>query len=465
MRFLSDIFLLNSPLAERLYFGYAAELPIVDYHCHLPPADIAADRRFEHLTALWLEGDHYKWRAMRAQGVEERYCSGDAPPWEKFEQFAATVPYTLRNPLYHWTHMELRNPFGWEGLLSPATAREVYAHAGDCLREPAFSAVSLLQRRRVEVLCTTDDPADDLAFHRQFAASGSALRMYPTFRPDKYLAAQEPAAYNAWLDRLEAAAGQEIRSFEELVEALRKRAAYFASLGCRLSDHGLEYLYASDSGAIEASWAFFKVRRGHLLSPDELLALRSALLHELGLLYHELGWVMQFHLGAQRNNNSRMMARLGPDGGFDSIGDWPQAQPLARYLDRLDQQERLAPCILYNLNPADNEIFASMCGNFQEGPRPGKLQWGAAWWFLDQKDGIERQLDVLSQFGLLRHFVGMLTDSRSFLSYSRHEYFRRILCERLASEALRGELPADEALLGQAVQEICYENAKRYFGF
>jgi glucuronate isomerase len=460
-----DDFLLESELAKRLYHEHAARQPIIDYHCHLPPDKIANDHRFSTLTEIWLEGDHYKWRAMRANGVDERYCTGDAPDFEKFQAWARTVPFTLRNPLWHWTHLELKRPFGvTDRLLGPDTARSIYDECNQRLGE--LSTQTLLREFDVLVVCTTDDPTDSLEHHAAHRKSPAAAhtRMFPTFRPDRALAVDDPAGFVDWIERLEAASGRTVARYRDLLDALEARHTAFHELGCRLSDHGLERLYAAETTPDEVEAAFARARRGQPLDPLAIEKYRSALLHDLALLDHARGWTQQFHLGALRGNNTRSLRLLGPDTGYDSIGDEPQARPLSRFLDALDRKEKLAKTILYNLNPADNEVMATMIGNFQDGSVPGKMQWGSAWWFLDQLDGMKKQLDALSNLGLLSRFVGMLTDSRSFLSYSRHEYFRRLLCQLLGEDARRGLVPADEALLGGLVRAICFENARDYFG-
>ncbi|MGE0453394.1 MAG: glucuronate isomerase [Vicinamibacteria bacterium] len=464
--FLRDDFLLETPLGSKLYHDVAAGLPIIDYHCHLSPELMARDHRFRSITEIWLDGDHYKWRAMRTNGVPERFCTGDASDWEKFEAWARTVPDTLRNPLYHWTHMELRRPFGVELLLSPATAREAFDRCNARLGESGFTAMGLLAGFRVAVVCSTDDPTDTLEAHRTLAARPDpATCVYPTWRADRALAVEDPAAFAAWLEKLEAVSGRSISSWASLLDALEARHAVFHELGCRASDHGLERIEAEPWSDAEVATSFEKLRAGRTLDAGEARRYQSALLHRLALLDHARGWVQQFHLGAMRNNNSRMRRRLGPDTGFDSIGDFSQARSLARFLDRLDEGDQLARTILYNLNPADNELFATMIGNFQDGSVPGKLQHGSAWWFLDQLDGMRRQLDALSNMGLLSRFVGMLTDSRSFLSYSRHEYFRRLLCTLLGDDVRRGLLPEEPELLARLVRAVCFENARDYFRF
>jgi glucuronate isomerase len=462
-----DDFLLETELARRLYHEHAARQPIIDYHCHLPPDRIASDHQFASVSQIWLEGDHYKWRAMRADGVPERFCTGDASDWEKFEAWAATVPHTLRNPLWHWTHLELKNPFGIrDRLLGPETARGIYEQCNTRLAAGDLSTQGLLRHFRVLVVCTTDDPVDTLEHHRSLKSSAAArfTRVYPTWRPDRALGVEQPGPFNAWLERLEAASGRSIASYRDLLDALAARHAVFHEHGCRLSDHGLETTYAEEYGAREVESAFSELRRGKPITPQAALQYKSALLYDLALLDHQRGWTQQFHLGALRNNNTRLLHSLGPDTGFDSMGDFEIARPLSRFLDRLDASNQLARTIVYNLNPADNEVIATMMGNFQDGTVPGKMQYGSAWWFLDQLDGMEKQLNSLSNMGLLSRFVGMLTDSRSFLSYSRHEYFRRLLCNLLGNDVRRGLLPDDAGLLGQMVQDICFENARQYFG-
>jgi glucuronate isomerase len=465
--FITGNFLLEGDGAAELYHRYAAPLPIIDYHTHLPPREIAEDRRFENLTQIWLAGDHYKWRALRACGVAERFITGAASDWEKFQKWAEITPKTLRNPLYHWTHLELKKPFGIQDrLLNATTAAGIWQECNERLAEPAFSVRGLLRQWNVEVVCTTDDPVDSLEYHRQMAADPSfGIRVFPTFRPDPALAVETPEAFNAWIDRLAAAANQEIADFPGLIGALRQRVDYFHAHGCRLSDHGLEQPYADDYTDRDVDACFQRLRGGQRLSVEEARKYQSAVLHELGLLYHEKGWTQQFHLGALRNTNTRIARNVGRDSGCDSIGDFELGRPLVRFLDRLDAHDRLARTILYNLNPRDNELVAAMTGNFQDGVIPGKIQYGSAWWFLDQKDGMEKQLEALSNLGLLGQFVGMVTDSRSFLSYSRHDYFRRILCNLLGRDMDRGLLPRDLDLLGGLVQDVCYRNAVAYFRF
>ncbi len=441
--FITKDFLLHSDVARELYHDHAAKEPIFDYHCHLPPDQIASNKTFRNLYEIWLAGDHYKWRAMRSNGVAEKYCTGDASDWEKFLAFARTVPFTLRNPLYHWTHLELKRFFGITQLLDETTAQEIWDAANAKLA--TMPVHTILETNRVAVVCTTDDPADSLEHHQQIRRGNLKTRVYPTWRPDKALALDP-----AWLDKLGVPG-----SLTKFLDALEKRMDFFHAQGCRLSDHGLPHCYAEDCTAAEAARAY--ARR----QPTDKF--RSFLMQWLGEQYHRRGWVMQLHLGPLRNNSSRLFRTVGPDAGADSIGDWPQAAALARFLDRLDQNDRLPKTILYNLNPADNYVLGTMIGNFQDGTVPGKIQFGSGWWFLDQKEGMEWQLNALSNLGLLRRFVGMLTDSRSFLSYSRHEYFRRLLCDLIAQDVKNGELPRDMKLLGDMVRDIAYRNAAAYF--
>jgi glucuronate isomerase len=464
-RFLDKNFLLGTPTARRLYDEHASRQPILDYHCHLSPADIAQNRRFTNLTELWLEGDHYKWRAMRAHGVPERCVTGDASPYEKFAAWASTVPYCLRNPLYHWTHLELQRYFGIEELLDAASAQSIWARVTDQLRAEPLDAHAILQKFDVRALCTTDDPADDLGHHAAIQQSVLATRVYPAFRPDRALDVHDPAAFNAWTDRLGAAANVDIVRFPHLLDALRQRHQGFHDLGARLSDHGLDYCYADDCSDAEAAQIFDSARTGHAADSQARRKFASYLMLFFGQLDADKGWTKQLHLGARRAASTRALQAIGRDAGFDSIGDWPQADSLGRYLDTLDRNHALPKMIVYNVNPSDNYAFATMVGNFQDGRTPGKLQFGSGWWYLDQKLGIEWQIDALSNTGLLAHFVGMTTDSRSFMSYPRHEYFRRVLCNILGSEIERGELPDQADLTGRMVEDICYGNAVRYFGF
>lgn len=464
-KFMDENFLLNSDAAERLYHDYAKDMPIIDYHCHLPPVQIAADTMFENITQAWLYGDHYKWRAMRTNGVPESYCTGNNTDWEKFEKWAATVPYTLRNPLHHWTHLELQRYFNITDILSPASAKQIYDTCNALLQTPAYSVQNLLRSRNVSLICTTDDPADNLQYHRQLKQDGFEIPVIPAFRPDQAMNVDSPEVYNRYLGKLEETANVNIRTYDDLLQVLKDRHDVFAAHGCKVSDHGIEEIYADDFLEKDIRQIFLKIRGGQSLTLTEARQFKSALLYELALMDWKSGWVQQYHLGALRNNNSRMMRQLGPDTGWDSIGDFSQARALARFLDKLDSQDKLAKTIIYNLNPADNELMATMTGNFNDGSVPGKIQFGAAWWFLDQKEGMTRQMNALSNMGLISRFVGMLTDSRSFLSYPRHEYFRRLLCDLFGEEIERGEIPDDMEAVGKMVQDICYGNAKSYFGW
>jgi glucuronate isomerase len=465
MPFITEDFLLLNQTARHLYRTYAEDLPILDYHCHLSPKDIADDRRFSNLFEPWLEGDHYKWRAMRANGIAERYCTGDADPYEKFLAWARTVPYTLRNPLYQWTHLELKRYFDIDELLNERTAPRIWDRANEQLRRDDLSAQGILRKFQVAVLCTTDDPTDSLEHHARLQSSGLPIRVLPAFRPDQALRTEDPVAFNRWVDKLAARADIEISRLSHLLEALRKQHERFHQLGCRLSDHGLDRCYAEDCPEQEAERIFKTVRDGSAVSPSETAKLASFLMVFFGHLDAEKGWTKQLHLGAHRSVNTRMLQRVGPDTGFDSIGDWPHATALLRYLNCLDQDGRLPKMIVYNSNPADDYVFAAIVGNFQDSAIAGKVQFGSAWWFLDQKEGMEWQLNALSNCGLLSRFVGMLTDSRSFMSFPRHEYFRRLLCNLLGGEMENGLLPRDEALIGSMIRNICYHNAVTYFGF
>lgn len=464
-QFLDEHFLLTTATSRKLYHDYAKEMPVIDYHCHLPPAQIAADTRFENITQAWLYGDHYKWRAMRTNGVHESYCTGERSDWEKFEKWAATVPYTLRNPLYHWTHLELQRYFGVNEILNASSAASVYASCNELLQTPEYTTRNLLRKMKVALVCTTDDPADTLEYHQQLKNEGFEIPILPAFRPDQAMNVDDPAKYNAYLQKLEQVANTSISTYQDLLTALKKRHDFFAGMGCSVSDHGIEEIYADDYTDAEINAIFLKVRGGKQLTLSEIRQIKSALLVQLAIWDWEKGWVQQYHLGALRNNNSRMMRQLGPDTGWDSIGDFSQARALAKFLDRLDSQDQLAKTILYNLNPSDNELLATMIGNFNDGSIAGKVQFGSAWWFLDQKDGMIRQINALSNMGLLSRFVGMLTDSRSFLSYPRHEYFRRIVCELFGQEIENGELPNDVEWVGKVVQDICFYNAQQYFGW
>jgi glucuronate isomerase len=463
--FLDKNFLLQSKTAERLYHEYAAHLPIIDYHCHLDPAQIANNINFSNLTEIWLKGDHYKWRAMRANGVNEQYITGSKTDLEKFEKWAETVPYTLRNPLYHWTHLELQRYFDVHDIVSPKTAKAIYEECTAKLQTTEYSVQNIITKMNVEVICTTDDPIDNLEYHQKIKQSDWKVKVYPAFRPDKAMNPDDPKSLNEYINKLEVINNSPIDNYSDYLEALKKRHNYFAENGCSVSDHGLEQIYAEDYTNDEIANIFTKIRKGESLQAVESLKFKSAMLYEFAIWDHEKNWVQQYHLGALRNNNARAYTEIGPDTGYDSIGDFTQAQALSRFLNKLDTTNQLAKTILYNLNPADNELFATMAGNYNDGTVAGKIQFGAAWWFLDQKDGMTKQINALSSMGLLSKLVGMLTDSRSFLSYPRHEYFRRLLCNLLAEDIENGELPADIEWTGKIVQDICYYNAKNYFTF
>jgi glucuronate isomerase len=463
MKFIDEKFLLQNRAALRLYKQFAEAQPIFDYHCHLSPRDIAENRQFKNLFEIWLEGDHYKWRAMRANGVAEEFCTGNAEPFAKFRAWAATVPHTLRNPLYHWTHLELKRYFGIDELLDEQSAARIWKKANEQLALPEFTTRGILKKFKVTHLCTTDDPVDDLSHHRQILADGVPTRVFPAYRPDKALMVDQPDPFNNWVNRLEQAANVEINTLEALVFALRKRHDFFHENGCRLSDHGLTQCPANPCSDKTAANIFTKARGGQAASPNEQTQFATFLMLLFGRWDAEKGWVKQLHLGALRNNNTRLLRQLGPDTGFDCIGDFQQAQSLVTYLDLLEREGKLPKMIVYNNNPNDNYAFATAIGSFQDGSLAGKMQFGSGWWFLDQKEGIEWQLNALSNIGLLSRFVGMVTDSRSFMSYPRHEYFRRVLCNVLGREVERGELPNDETLLGTMIRNICYGNARNYF--
>ena len=464
-KFLDENFLLQSKTAIELYNGFAKPMPIIDYHNHLPPDQIANDINFENITQVWLYGDHYKWRAMRTNGVNEKYCTGNASDYEKFEQWAATVPYTMRNPLYHWTHLELQRYFNIDKILNAGTAKEIYDEAKAKLVTPEYSVRNLLRKMEVKVLCTTDDPTDSLEHHKKIATDEFEIEILPAYRPDKAMNVDDVAVFNAYVDKVQQAADVAVSSYADYLSALKKRHDFFATMGCSVSDHGLEQVYSEDYTDTEISNIFNKIRSGKALEYIENLKFKSAMLIEFAKWDCEKGWVQQYHLGALRNNNARMLKQLGADTGWDSIGDFSQARALAKFLNKLDTTNELAKTILYNLNPADNELMATMIGNFNDGSVAGKIQFGSAWWFLDQKDGMVKQLNALSNMGLLSKFIGMLTDSRSFMSYPRHEYFRRILCNLFGEEIENGELPTDINWIGKMIQDICYNNAKEYFHF
>jgi glucuronate isomerase len=464
-KFLDENFLLGTDAARQLYHEYAKGMPVIDYHCHLPTQQIAADHRFANLSQAWLTGDHYKWRAMRTNGVEEGYCTGEKPDWEKFRKWAETVPFTLRNPLYHWTHLELQRYFDIDEILSGGSAKKIYDTCTEKLQTPEYSVRNLLRKMNVQTICTTDDPVDTLEYHRQLRRDGFEIPILPAFRPDNAMNVDIPDRFNGYIKKLEAAANVSVSNFNDYLFALENRHDFFASAGCSVSDHGLEEIYAEEFTGWEVETIFNKLRGGKELNESERRKFKSAMLMHFAEWDWEKGWVQQFHLGGLRNNNSRMTLRLGPDTGWDSIGDFSQGRGLARFLDRLDRDDKLAKTILYNLNPSDNELFATMIGNFNDGSIAGKVQFGSAWWFLDQKDGMTRQINTLTNMGMLSRFVGMLTDSRSFLSYPRHEYFRRILCNLFGEEMTNGELPNDMEWIGKVVRDICYYNARQYFNF
>lgn len=464
-KFIDKNFMLTNDAAQELYHGSAENLPIIDYHCHLIPQMIADNYQFRNLTEIWLGGDHYKWRAMRGNGVPEEYITGGKSDYEKFEKWAETVPYTMRNPLYHWTHLELSRIFGIDKLLSPETAREIYEECNAKLQTEEFRAQGLMKRCNVEVVCTTDDPADSLEYHKKIKESGFSVKVFPAWRPDKAMAVENPVAYKAYVEKLGEAAGMEIRNYEDLLQALQKRHDFFAEMGCRLSDHGLETFYAEDYTESDLMQIFAKVMSGVKPTEEETLKFKSGILYDLAVMDAEKGWTQQFHIGAIRNNNTRMFKILGPDTGYDAIHDVQCAAAGHKFLDRLDSAGKLAKTILYNLNPKDNEVLATMAYTFNDGTVPGKMQLGSGWWFLDQEDGMRKQLNALSALGLLSRFVGMLTDSRSFLSYPRHEYFRRILCSVIGEWVEEGLYPDDWETLAQLVCDICYNNTKNFFGF
>ena len=465
--FMDENFLLQTETAQKLYHEHAAKMPIIDYHCHLNPQLVAEDYKFRSITEVWLGGDHYKWRALRTNGVDERFITGkDTSDWEKFEKWAETVPYTFRNPLYHWTHLELKTAFGIDKVLNPKTAREIYEECNEKLQQPSMSARGLMRHYNVETVCTTDDPIDSLEYHKQTMESGFEVKMLPTWRPDKAMAVEVPANFRAYIEKLSEVSGVTINNFNDVIDALQKRHDFFESMGCKLSDHGLEEFYAEDYTDAEINAIFNKVYGGTELTQEEITKFKSCMLIEFGKMDHASGWAQQFHYGPIRDNNSKMFKLIGPDTGFDSIGECNTAKNLSKFLDKLNSQDKLTKTIIYNLNPNANEMIATMIGNFQDGSIPGKMQFGSGWWFLDQKDGMEKQMNALSLLGLLSRFVGMLTDSRSFLSYPRHEYFRRTLCNLIGRDVENGEIPACEMeRITQMVEDISYNNAKNYFNF
>lgn len=463
--FLSDDFLLSNDTAQQLYHGYAKSMPIIDYHNHLPPDEIAGNINFANLTKVWLNGDHYKWRAMRTNGVDESYITGNKTDIEKFEQWAATVPYTMRNPLYHWTHLELQRYFNITELLNKDSAQGIYQNASAQLQQPSHRVRGLLEMMNVKLVCTTDDPVDNLEHHQKINADNWKVQVRPAFRPDKAMNVDDAATFNTYLAKLEQASDTAIHQYADYLNALKKRHDYFSANHCSVSDHGLETIYAEDYTEAQIEAIFNKIRSGSNLTDIENRQFKSAMLITFAEWDHEKSWVQQYHLGALRNNNGRMLSQLGPDTGWDSIGDFSQARALAKFLNQLDSSNKLTKTIIYNLNPADNELFATMIGNFNDGSVAGKVQWGSAWWFLDQKDGMTKQINALSNMGLLSRFVGMLTDSRSFLSFPRHEYFRRIVCNLFGEEIENGELPNDIDWIGKMIQDICFNNAANYFGW
>ncbi|MFO7937616.1 MAG: glucuronate isomerase [Kiritimatiellia bacterium] len=463
--FIHDDYLLQNKTAKALYHDYAAEMPIIDYHCHLPPVEVAEDKKWENMSQVWLGGDHYKWRAMRSNGVDERFITGEAADREKFEKFAETMPYLLRNPLFDWSHLELKRYFGINELLSPATADEIWKITSEKLGQPDFSARGFMKRSNVRLVCTTDDPVDTLEHHTAVADSNFNVQMLPAWRPDKAMAVDRIEFWNGWMDELSEAAGVEVDSWDSFMCALRKRHDFFAERGCRISDYGLERLYAADYTENDIKSIFSKARSNIVLSREEIEKFRSAVLFECIAMDSRSDWTVQIHYGAMRNNNTKMFRKLGPDTGFDSIGDWNVAEDMAQLFDRLEMNDTLPRTVIYTLNPRDNELIGTMLGNFQRGPDIGRMQFGSGWWFNDQRDGMLRQMEALSQLGLLSRFVGMLTDSRSFLSYTRHEYFRRILCNMFGNDIEQGRIPNDIEWTGEIVKDICYRNAVRYFGF
>ena len=466
MTFINENFMLQTETARQLYHQHAKSMPIIDYHCHLSPKEIAENIQFQDITQLWLGGDHYKWRALRANGVSEDYITGNRSSWEKFQKWAETVPYTMRNPLYHWTHLELKRVFDIDKLLSPATAREIFEECNAMLAKPEFRGQALIRKFNVDVVCTTDDPADDLGWHKMIQENPFGTKVLPAWRPDKAMAIENPKAYKEYLEKLEEAAGMKINSYADLQEALQKRHDFFASRGCKLSDHGMDTFYAADYKEAEIEAIFKDVLAGKVPSADGLDKFRSAFLHDQAVMDAKSGWAQQFHVGPLRNNNEKMFRALGPDTGFDAIGDLPVAAAGHKFFSRLALEDCLAKTVLYCLNPKDNDVMVAMAYTFNDGTVPGKMQFGSGWWFLDQEVGMRRQMESLSNLGLISRFVGMLTDSRSFVSYPRHEYFRRILCDLFGKDVESGKLPASElGFIGQMMEDISYNNAKNYFQF
>jgi len=463
--FLDENFLLKTKTAQRLYHEYAQSMPLIDYHCHLSPQQIAENVQFKNITDAWLSGDHYKWRAMRTNGVDESYCTGNKSDEDKFKKWAETVPYTMRNPLYHWTHLELQRYFGINEILNPTTAKGIYDATSAMLQDPSYSTQGLIQKMNVRVICTTDDPIDFLEYHQQIKDSNFGVKVFPAYRPDKAMEVNNAANFKLYVRKVEEVTNTTIHHFADYLAALKSRHDFFATMGCNVSDHGLEEIYAEEFSATEIEAIFVKANGGIALTITEQRKFKSCMLLQFAEWDWEKGWIQQYHLGALRNNNTRMLQQLGPDTGWDSIGDFAQAAALAKFLNKLDSGNKLAKTIIYNLNPADNELMGTMIGNFNDGSVAGKIQFGSAWWFLDQKDGMERQINALSSLGLLSRFVGMLTDSRSFLSYPRHEYYRRIVCNLFGNEIEEGELPNDIAWTGKIIQDICFNNANQYFGW
>lgn len=460
---ITDNFLLQSSIAETLYHDYAKDMPILDYHNHLSAQQIAENKPMENITKAWLEGDHYKWRGMRANGIDEHYITGNASNEEKFLKWAETVPYTLRNPLFHWTQLELKRYFDIDTVLQPSTAKEIYAQANKVLKDK--TPAQLLEDMKVEVACTTDDPIDDLRYHKQIAKQNFYTKVYPTFRPDALFFIEKPD-FSSYISKFKSCVDFDIDNLDDLFKAIDVRIDFFHDNGCRISDFGISGAFTVvDFTKEQADVIFTKSLNNVELTDAEVAQYRSCLLVYLCTKYHEKNWVQQFHLGVIRDNNDRLAENVGADIGCDSIGDYPVSDALSKLFNQLDYKGVLAKTIAYNLNPSQNEVFATMLGNYNTGGAPGKMQFGSGWWYLDQKDGMEKQINALSNIGLLARFVGMLTDSRSFLSMPRHEYFRRILCDLLAEDIQKGLLPNDVNFIGKMVKDICYNNAFKYFNF